>query len=49
MKRKEHNGKTEEQMRAEGRQISRAIDNYEPLKNTSAQAKPQKTLDEVEK
>ena len=44
----EQNNKTEQEMRAERRQIARAIENYEPLKNTSAAAKPQKKLDEVE-
>lgn len=32
--------KTEQDKRAEGRKISRAIDNYTPLVNTPRQAQP---------
>jgi hypothetical protein len=39
--------KTEAEMRAEGRQISRAIDNYQPL-TEQPEAQPQTTLDEAE-
>jgi hypothetical protein len=41
--------KTEAEMRAEGRQINRAIDNYEPLtEQPEAQPSPQTTLSEQE-
>lgn len=43
--------KTEQDKRAEGRQISRAIDNYTPLVNTKKEAQPQtqqKQLGETE-
>jgi len=42
--------KTEQDMRAEGRSISRAIDNYTPLVNTKkeAQPSPQTSLGETE-
>jgi len=32
--------KTEQDMHSEGRKISRAIDNYEPLINTPREAQP---------
>jgi hypothetical protein len=38
--------KTEAEMRAEGRQINRAIDNYQPL-TEQPEAQPQTTLDEA--
>ena len=41
--------KTEAEMRAEGRRISRAIDNYEPLtEQPKAQPSPQTSLGETE-
>ena len=42
--------KSEKQMRMEGRTINRAIDNYEPLRNTSGEAKPgnQETLQQAD-
>jgi len=45
----EHNRKSEEQMRAEGRVISRAIDNYQPLKQSSTNNNPQSKLTEAVK
>lgn len=42
------NGKSEEQMRAEGRVISRLIDSHEPLRETgAAESNTQSSLEEV--
>ena len=40
--------KPEEQKRAEGRQICRAIDNYTPLTNSRREAEAQATLEDLE-
>jgi len=39
--------KTEQTMRAEGRQILRAMDNYEPLTHSRKESQAQSTLDEL--
>lgn len=36
---------SEEQMRAEGRQIIRAMDNYEPLHTSRKESEAQSTID----
>jgi hypothetical protein len=40
--------KPEEQKRAEGRQICRAIDNYTPLTTNRGEAEAQATLNELQ-